>query len=53
MPTSFVPFVRSTTQKSMDLYILDILNCLMDHLKTQKWEMYFIQLSPSHDVNIF
>ena len=48
MPTSFVSLVWSTTQKSIVLYCLDILNCLMGHLKTQKLEMYFIQLSSSH-----
>ena len=48
MPTSFVLLVQSTTQGSIFLPLPVTLNCLMDHLKTQKWEMDSIQLPPSH-----
>ena len=31
-PTSFVPFVQNTIQGSLFILLLDVLNCLVDHL---------------------
>ena len=39
-PTSLVPLVWSTTQESLFILLLDILNCLKFHLRSGKWISY-------------
>ena len=40
IPTSLALLVQSTTQESLLVQPLDILNCLMDHLRFGKWNSY-------------
>lgn len=48
-PTSFVQLIQITTQRRLSTLLLNILNCLMDHLRFGKWTSYSFPM----DKNMF